>query len=91
MSELSLWVLRSDVKSIKNSALFSQNLASTTLCGLNNLPGAIAGRINLGVAESLAGGFVSIAFKNTFALLIIILVLLIRPEGLLGTEFKERV
>jgi branched-chain amino acid transport system permease protein len=43
------------------------------------------------VAEALAGGFISVAFKNTLAFLIIIVVLLFRPEGLLGTEFIERI
>ena len=70
---------------------FLKGFAAAILGGLNSLPGAIVGGLILGVAESLAGGFVSIAFKNTFAFLIIILVLLVRPEGLLGTEFKERV
>lgn len=70
---------------------FLKGFAAAILGGLNSLPGAIVGGLILGVAESLAGGFISIAFKNTFAFLIIILVLLIRPEGLLGTEFKERV
>ena len=58
---------------------------------MNSLPGAIVGGLVLGVAESLAGGFISVAFKNTLAFLIIILVLLLRPEGLLGKEFVERV
>jgi len=70
---------------------FLKGFAAAILGGLNSLPGAIVGGLILGVAESLAGGFVSIAFKNTLAFLIIILVLLVRPEGLLGTEFKERV
>ena len=70
---------------------FLKGFAAAILGGLNSLPGAILGGLILGIAESLAGGFVSIAFKNTFAFLIIILVLLVRPEGLLGTEFKERV
>jgi len=70
---------------------FLKGFAAAILGGLNSLPGAIVGGLILGVAESLAGGYVSIAFKNTFAFLIIILVLLVRPEGLLGTEFKERV
>jgi branched-chain amino acid transport system permease protein len=70
---------------------FLKGFAAAILGGLNSLPGAIVGGLILGVAESLAGGFVTIAFKNTLAFLIIILVLLIRPEGLLGTEFKERV
>lgn len=70
---------------------FLKGFAAAILGGLNSLPGAIVGGLILGVAESLAGGFVSVAFKNTLAFLIIILVLLVRPEGLLGTEFKERV
>ncbi|MDZ7697343.1 MAG: branched-chain amino acid ABC transporter permease [Deltaproteobacteria bacterium] len=70
---------------------FLKGFAAAILGGLNSLPGAIVGGLILGVAESLAGGFISVAFKNTLAFLIIILVLLLRPEGLLGTEFKERV
>ncbi|MGD9318926.1 MAG: branched-chain amino acid ABC transporter permease [Desulfobacteraceae bacterium] len=68
---------------------FLKGFAAAILGGLNSLPGAIVGGLILGVSESLAGGFVNIAFKNTLAFLIIILVLLFRPEGLLGEEFKE--
>jgi branched-chain amino acid transport system permease protein len=70
---------------------FLKGFAAAVLGGLNSLPGAIAGGIILGVAESLAGGYVTVAFKNTLAFLVIIVVLLIRPEGLLGKEFIERV
>jgi len=70
---------------------FLKGFAAAILGGLNSLPGAIVGGLILGVAESLAGGFISVAFKNTLAFIIIILVLLIRPEGLLGKEFKERI
>jgi branched-chain amino acid transport system permease protein len=70
---------------------FLKGFAAAILGGLNSLPGAIVGGMILGVAESLAGGYISVAFKNTLAFIIIILVLLVRPEGLLGKEFKERV
>jgi branched-chain amino acid transport system permease protein len=70
---------------------FLKGFAAAILGGLNSLPGAIVGGLILGVAEALTGGFVSIAFKNTLAFLVIIVVLLLRPEGLLGEEFKERV
>ncbi|MEI7449102.1 MAG: branched-chain amino acid ABC transporter permease [Desulfomonile sp.] len=70
---------------------FLKGFAAAILGGLNSLPGAIVGGLILGVAEALTGGFISIAFKNTLAFLIIIVVLLVRPEGLLGVEFKERV
>lgn len=70
---------------------FLKGFAAAIMGGLNSLPGAIVGGMILGVAEALAGGYISVAFKNTLAFLIIIAVLLFRPEGLLGTEFKERV
>jgi branched-chain amino acid transport system permease protein len=70
---------------------FLKGFAAAVLGGLNSLPGAVLGGLVLGVAESLAGGYVTIQFKNTLAFLIIIVVLLVRPEGLLGREFKERV
>jgi branched-chain amino acid transport system permease protein len=70
---------------------FLKGFAAAILGGLNSLPGAIVGGLILGVAEAWTGGFISIAFKNSFAFLVIIVVLLLRPEGLLGEEFKERV
>jgi branched-chain amino acid transport system permease protein len=70
---------------------FLKGFAAAVLGGLNSLPGAVLGGLLLGVAESLAGAYLTIQFKNTLAFLIIILVLLVRPEGLLGREFKERV
>jgi len=70
---------------------FLKGFAAAILGGLNSLPGAIVGGLILGVAESLAGGFISLAFKNSLAFIIIVVVLLLRPEGLMGKEFKERV
>ena len=70
---------------------FLKGFAAAVLGGLNSLPGAVAGGLILGVAESLAGAYLTIQFKNTLAFLIIVVVLLVRPEGLLGHEFKERV
>jgi branched-chain amino acid transport system permease protein len=70
---------------------FLKGFAAAILGGMNSLPGAIVGGLVLGVAESLAGGYITVAFKNSLAFLVIIIVLLIRPEGLLGEEFIERV
>jgi branched-chain amino acid transport system permease protein len=70
---------------------FLKGFAAAVLGGLNSLPGAVLGALILGVAESLTGAYLTIQFKNTLAFVIIIVVLLIRPEGLLGKEFTERV
>lgn len=70
---------------------FLKGFAAAVLGGLNSLPGAVVGALILGVAESLVGAYLTIQFKNTFAFLVILLVLLLRPEGLLGKEIRERV
>jgi branched-chain amino acid transport system permease protein len=70
---------------------FLKGFAAAVLGGLNSLPGAVVGALILGLAESLTGAYLTIQFKNTLAFVIIIVVLLLRPEGLLGREFRERV
>ena len=70
---------------------FLKGFAAAVLGGLNSLPGAVVGGLVLGVAESVTGGYLTIQFKNTLAFVVILAVLLCRPEGLLGHEFKERV
>jgi branched-chain amino acid transport system permease protein len=70
---------------------FLKGFAAAVLGGLNSLPGAVLGALLLGLAESWTGAYLTIQFKNTLAFVIIIVVLLVRPEGLLGKEFKERV
>jgi branched-chain amino acid transport system permease protein len=70
---------------------FLKGFAAAVLGGLHSLPGAVVGGVLLGLAESLAGAYLAIQFKNTLAFLVILLVLLLRPEGLLGREIKERV
>lgn len=58
--------------------------AAMTLGGFGSLPGAVLGGLSLGVLENLMGGYVSSAAVEITAYLVIIAVLLIRPQGLLG-------
>lgn len=56
----------------------------TILGGLGSVPGAILGGVFLGIVEALAGGFISIEYKDVFGFSLIIMVLLLKPSGLLG-------
>ena len=61
-----------------------KGFAVLILGGLGSFPGAIIGGLVLGVSESLAAGLISSAYKDVIAFLIMIVVLLFRPEGLMG-------
>ena len=63
-----------------------KGFAVLILGGLGSLPGAILGGLILGVSESLAAGFLSSAYKDVISFLIMILVLLVMPQGLMGKK-----
>lgn len=61
------------------------------LGGFNSLPGAILGGLFLGITENLVAFYLSTQWKDSIALALIVLVLLARPEGLLGKKEVQRV
>jgi branched-chain amino acid transport system permease protein len=52
--------------------------------GLGSMPGALLGGVLIGVSEALAGLFIAPSAKSMFSFGLLILVLLVRPQGLLG-------
>ncbi len=68
-----------------------RGFAAMTLGGFGSLPGAVIGGLLLGVGELLVGAYVSTKLIDITAYLIIILVLLLRPSGLLGRPAVVRV
>jgi branched-chain amino acid transport system permease protein len=59
--------------------------------GMGSILGALVGGIALGVAEKLAGGFISTAFGDAMAFAILMAVLAIRPQGLFGRREVSKV
>ncbi|BAS27483.1 branched-chain amino acid ABC transporter permease [Limnochorda pilosa] len=59
--------------------------------GIGNIPGAMVGGLLLGTLEMLGAGYLSAAWKDAFVFAILILLLIVRPTGLLGERVAEKV
>ncbi len=64
---------------------------AAVLGGFSSIPGAIVGGLIIGVTESLAGVYLPIGWKDVAAWIILIGVLIIRPQGLFGIQEKKKV
>jgi len=64
---------------------------AAVLGGIGNLPGAALGGIIIGVTETLVAGYISSTYRDAIAFGILILILLIKPSGLLGKKEIEKV
>jgi len=68
-----------------------KGFAAAMLGGIGSGPGAVLGGLALGLAEALAAGYVSSAYKDVIAFAILLAVLMFLPSGLLGAREAERV
>ncbi len=59
--------------------------------GINSIPGTILGGVVIGILENVAGGYISSAYKDLVAFVILLLMLVWRPTGLLGRETPVKV
>ena len=64
---------------------------AAVLGGIGNIPGAALGGLVLGLAESMAAGYISSAYEDVFAFGVLVLILILRPSGLLGKAVKQKV
>jgi len=59
--------------------------------GIGSIPGAITGGVLLGFIETMVGGYISSAYKDAAAFVILIIILIVKPTGLLGKKTNEKV
>jgi branched-chain amino acid transport system permease protein len=64
---------------------------AAVLGGIGNVPGAVIGGLLIGTSEVMVVGYLSSTFRDAIAFGILILVLLLRPQGILGRAQKEKV
>jgi branched-chain amino acid transport system permease protein len=64
--------------------------AANIIGGYGSIPGAILGGLALGVVETLGAAYISVPYKDAFAFLMLLLFLMIRPQGLFGEKIAEK-
>lgn len=64
---------------------------AAVLGGIGSLPGAMFGGLILGVAESQFAGMVNSDYKDVFSFALLVLILILRPQGLLGRPLVTKV
>ena len=64
--------------------------AANIIGGYGSIPGAILGGIALGVVETLGAAYISVPYKDAFAFLMLLLFLMVRPQGLFGERIAEK-
>jgi branched-chain amino acid transport system permease protein len=64
--------------------------AANIIGGFGSIPGAILGGLAIGIVETLGAAYISVPYKDAFAFLMLILVLLIRPQGVFGERVAEK-
>ena len=69
----------------------SRLLGIIVLGGLGSLPGALVGALALGLAETLTATYGSLRWSTLVFYVVILVVLLLRPQGLFGTRLREDV
>jgi branched-chain amino acid transport system permease protein len=64
--------------------------AAAIIGGFGDITGAIIGALLLGVVESFGAQYISVAYKDAFAFLLLFVVLLVRPQGIFGEKISEK-
>ncbi|MDD2586412.1 MAG: branched-chain amino acid ABC transporter permease [Syntrophomonadaceae bacterium] len=65
--------------------------AAAVLGGIGSIPGAMIGGVTLGVLEIFGVAYLSSSYKDAIAFAVLILVLIIRPQGIMGQKISKKV
>jgi branched-chain amino acid transport system permease protein len=73
------------------AAVGLKGFAAAILGGLGSIPGAIAGGLVFGVLEAISAGYISSSYTRGIAFLVMVIVLMVKPSGIVGEVTVEKV
>lgn len=78
------------VQVLMGTGVLIKAFAAAVIGGFGSLPGAVLGGLLVGVTESLGAGYLSGSYKDIYAFILLIFVLMVRPAGLFGVLVKVK-
>ena len=78
------------VQVLMGTGVLIKAFSAAVVGGFGSLPGAVLGGLLVGVIESLGAGYVSGTYKDIYAFVLLIFVLMVKPSGILGVEAKVK-
>lgn len=71
-------------------AITLKSFIAAVFGGLGSLPGALLGALLLGLIETMVSGYLSTQYRDLIAFLILILMLVVRPTGIMGKNTEDK-
>jgi len=65
--------------------------SAAILGGIGSIPGAVMGGFVIGIIESLGAGYISSGYRDAYAFIVMIIILVIRPSGIMGKKHVDKV
>lgn len=75
---------------LMGSVISMKTFACVVLGGVGVLPGAMLGGLVIGVVEAVGASYISSGYRDAIAFAILILVLVLRPQGILGKKVADK-
>lgn len=72
------------------TAMTNKAFISSVFGGLGSIPGAVLGALLLGIGETLISAYVSSSMRDIFAYALLVIVLFVRPAGLMGVSSEDK-
>jgi len=79
------------VEPLMGTMLGLKAFIAAVLGGIGHIPGAFLGGLILGIFENLVAGFYKASFRDIVSFVILIVLLMIRPQGILGKNQREKI
>ncbi|MDY3617882.1 branched-chain amino acid ABC transporter permease [Agathobaculum sp.] len=76
---------------LMGSVISMKTFACVVLGGVGVLPGAMLGGLLIGVVEAVGASYISSGYRDAIAFAILILVLVLRPQGILGKKVADKI